>query len=383
MAKHALLSASGSERWMNCTASARLEEDYEDTSSVYAEEGTLAHSLGELMLKKWLGTESAASYRSNAARLRGHELYYKGMAAEVEEYVSYVQDKANVMRSEDKATTVLLEQRVDFSAWVPEGFGTGDCIIVNDEKLEIIDLKFGKGVEVSAYKNPQLMLYALGAIAGTGFVYDFTEVHMTIAQVRLGNFDTYTMTRDELLEWGTSVVKPLADQAYKGEGDPSPGDWCRWCRHRRDCQARSDFYLKLHQENEDFKALTIARLADVLQHTKEIQKWAKEMEEYALDLALDGDEIPGWKVVEGRSNRRISDPEDLLSRLLEHGYKEEEVIRPKEIQTITFLEKLLGKKQFGELAEGCIIKPEGKPTLVVETDKRPALNAVENDFEFN
>lgn len=385
MAKHALLSASSAERWLNCTPSARLSERYDDTTSSYAAEGTLAHTIGEMLLKIELGGNDGADieeFNTFIVELaQSNELYYEGMIDEVEDYVNYVLETYHEALTKSKDAVIFLEEKLDFSSYVPEGFGTGDCIIIADGEMEIIDLKFGKGVEVSPINNPQLKLYALGAYEKYGFIYGIEKITMTIAQVRLNNISSWTITADMLEEWAEKELKEKAHIAYEGKGETTPGHWCTFCKVRQICKARAFMNKGLYDKYEkDPNLLNTAEIAEILGHADSIAKWAKEMQDYALDEALKGTKYPGFKLVEGRSNRKIEDEEGLANTLLKEGYEEDKIYKPKALEGITNLEKVVGKKKLTELGKNFIVKPPGKPTLVSEDDKRPELDSAEEDF---
>lgn len=373
---HALLSASAAHRWMNCPPSARLTEAIADTISSYAAEGSLAHKIGELILKNYL---SGNDFPDEWARVRAHELFYDGMIDEVSVYTDYVIEQFNEAVKATGDPLIFLETKLDFSAYVPFGYGTGDCIIIADGQMEIIDLKFGKGVEVSAVNNPQLMLYALGAYEQLGFIYDIRTIKTTIAQVRLDHISSSIISTEMLLDWAENTVKPVAKLAFEGKGEQKPGEWCKFCKIKADCQARADQNLAFIEANKG-KRITIARLADILTQADEIMSWISDIKEHALNKALEGVEIPGFKLVEGRSNRQITDEESLAQILLQHISDPQKIYKPRALETITALEKLFGKKRFAELAKDYVIKPPGKPTLVPISDKRPALNSPEDDF---
>jgi len=376
--KHALLSASSAERWINCTPAARLTEKLKDTTSTYAAEGTLAHKIGELKLYEYLFPSGC--YEADWALIKSNELFYAGMIDEVSIYTDYVIEQFNEAVQATGDPIIFLEERLDFSNYVPEGFGTGDCIIIADGALEIIDLKFGKGVEVSAEDNPQLMLYALGAYEKYGFIYDIQNIKMTIAQVRLGNISSSVISSATLLGWAEDVVMPAAQLAFAGEGEQVPGSWCKFCGLKAECKARAEKNLAFVKKYQD-ATITLGLMAAILDQSGEIVSWISDVTETALIKALDGEEIPGYKVVEGRSNRQISDDAALAEILEKETAKPEEIWKPKALQTITALEKLFSKKRFAELAQAYIVKPPGKPTLVPNSDKRPALNSPEDDFD--
>lgn len=381
MAKHALLSASSAERWLNCTPSARLTEKIPDTTSPYAAEGTLAHSIGELQLQLALKLITKRQFNAELKKIKEHELYYEGMLDEVEDYTNYVLEQYNAAVGKTKDAVIFLEEKLDFSSYVPEGFGTGDCIIIAAGEMEIIDLKFGKGVEVSPIENSQLMLYALGAYEKYGFIYGIEKITITIAQVRLNNISSWTITADMLEEWAENELKEKAQLAFKGKGETVPGPWCTFCKVRHTCRARAEANIEVYSKyNQDSKLLSIEEIAEILGKADDIAKWATELKEYALEEALKGIKYPGWKLVEGRSNRVIDDPDALAKVLTKEGYKEEKLYKPKALEGLTALEKLVGKKKFNELAARFISKPTGKPTLVTLADKRPELDSAEEDF---
>lgn len=382
---HARLSASGSKRWMSCTPSVRLEEHFEETTSVFAEEGTAAHELSEIMLAYELGNTKKPTYTRALNKFMKENTYYsEEMKDYVEEYVAYVMERVNTMRAKTKDALVLIEQRLDFSEWVPDGFGTGDVLIIGDGLMEIIDLKYGKGVVVEAEDNPQMKLYALGAMHAHDMLYDIKEVSMTIVQPRLDAISTWTVSADTLYSWAQDEVKPKAELANKGEGEFNPGEHCRFCKAKAVCRARADKNLALAREEfQDPAMLTPEEIADLLFQTKEFAKWAKDVEEYALQQAEQGVAFDGWKLVEGRSNRKYVNESAVITTLEENGFDIDQISERK-LLAITNMEKLIGKATFAELLSEYIIKPTGKPVLVEATDKRPALNSLEaaqSEFE--
>ena len=384
--KHATLSASGAHRWLNCTPSARLEEPVPDTSSIYAEEGTLAHDLAELELKRILKEVDEKSYSKQLKAIKDHELFSQEMVGYINQFATYVMEQYMEAKERSSDAVIFLEQRLDFSKWVPEGFGTGDCTIISDKVMEIIDFKYGKGVEVKAEDNVQMMLYALGALDTYGYIYDIDTVRMTIHQPRIDNVSSWEMGADELLQWADEVLRPKAETAWAGEGEPIPGDWCRFCKVKNRCKARAEAAMSVPSDFDykDPNLLTVDEIAEILHEVDAIEAWAKDIRDYALVQARDnGAKFKGWKLVEGRSIRRYSDPEQVEKVLRAAKYKVKDIYKPRELKGITDMTKLLGRKKFNELLEqtGLVIKPEGRPTLVPESDKRPELNSVAADFD--
>lgn len=369
---HAILSASASSRWLHCTPSARLERKFPDASSPYAEEGTLAHAYAERFLNLFLKTgKTTVAIKDNAE-----------MQEAVQSYVSICVEKINEARTASPDAQIKVEQRLDFSRWVPEGFGTGDMVMVSDKYFEIVDLKYGKGVPVSAINNSQMRLYALGMYEAFGYLYGADEVRMTIVQPRLDSVSTETISVDDLLAWGEGVKKK-AKIAFKGEGEFCAGSHCRFCKARNTCRAHAEYELKNVKEDLQTAELEDFEISDILLRAKNIKTWLDGLESYALGKALDGYDWPGMKLVEGRSNRKITDDTIAANNLLNAGFGADEIYKPKALRSITDLEKLCGKKMFGELMSGVIEKPPGKPTLVSVDDKRQALEItnIKNDFD--
>ena len=374
--KHALLGASSSARWLVCTPSARLEAMFPDEQSPYAAEGTVAHDLAEAILRHKLEGKKAPKLDDYSAE----------MIEAVNRYVDICEEKVNEARARSSDAEAMIEARLDFSRWVPEGFGTGDMVIVADGILEVIDLKYGKGVPVSAVENTQMRLYALGAYDVNEFLYDIKTVRMTIVQPRLDSVSTDEMSLEELLDWGEDI-KPIAQHAWEGEGECTPCDYCNFCKARHTCRALADTCLDTFYKNGGKlnQLLTDREVSDILGMKDLITKWIKGVYDFAYEKALSGEkQWPGYKLVEGTSRRTITDPEAAAKTLLDNGYKEEDIFKPRELEGITNLQKVLGKKGVAEYLEAYIEKPEGKPTLVPESDKRPAINTVEtmmNEFE--
>ena len=374
--KHALLGASSSARWLVCTPSARLEAMFPDEQSPYAAEGTVAHDLAEAILRHKLDGKKAPKLDDYSAE----------MIEAVNQYVDICEEKVNEARARSSDAEAMIEARLDFSRWVPEGFGTGDMVIVADGILEVIDLKYGKGVPVSAVENTQMRLYALGAYDVNEYLYDIKTVRMTIVQPRLDSVSTDEMSLEELLDWGEDI-KPIAQRAWEGEGECTPCDYCNFCKARHTCRALADTCLDTFYKNGGKlnQLLTDREVSDILAMKDLITKWIKGVYDFAYEKALSGEkQWPGYKLVEGTSRRTITDPDAAAKTLLGNGYKEEDIFKPRELEGITNLQKVLGKKGVAEYLEAYIEKPEGKPTLVPESDKRPAINTVEtmmNEFE--
>lgn len=373
MSKHALLSPSSSHRWMNCTPSAMLEAEFENKSSSAAEEGTAAHAFCEHKLKKALRMRSrrpVSDYDSDE------------MQEHTDAYVDFVLEQLEIVKQTCKDPIILIEQKVDFSDYVPDGFGTADCLIVSDDKLHIIDFKYGLGVLVQAEENPQMKCYALGALAIYDSLYDITEVSMSIFQPRRENVSTWTVTVEDLRNWAEEELKTKAQMAIHGEGEFCVGEWCQFCRAAVKCRARAEEKLKIAQE--EFKLpplLTDAEIEEILPILPDITKWANDIAAYALESAVrHGKEWNGYKVVEGRSNRKYSDEDAVAKAAKEHGYTD---IYKQSLINITEMQKLMGKKDFEEIIGGLLIKPQGKPTLVSITDKRQPMNVadVKDDFK--
>lgn len=373
MSKHAVLSASGSHRWLNCLPSARLELEFDDFSSGAAREGTAAHALCEHKLKVALQMESQRPTS---------EYDCEEMEECTDAYRDYVLEQLELAKQTCNDPVVLIEQQLDFSCYVPDGFGTGDCIIISDKRLHIIDFKYGKGVLVDAEDNPQMKLYALGALEMYEALYDIEEVSMTIFQPRRENVSTWTISVDALREWAETELKEKAKMAFEGEGEYVPGEWCTFCRAAVRCRARAEEKLKLAQK--EFKMpplLSDAEIEEILHIIPDLTKWANEIIAYATDAAMNhGKEWNGFKVVAGRSNRKYSDEEAVAKAAKEAGFTE---IYRKSLITLTDMQKLMGKKQFEEILGDLIYKPPGKPTLVPKSDKRPAINTVNVKNEFN
>lgn len=373
MAKHAILSASGSARWLACPPSARLELKFPNTTSPYAEEGTAAHELAELTTRYWLGEISEPDFENARDILAQGKYYSTEMQEHANDYARFIYGRLQDTREKCADPIVELEvSGLDFSAWVPEGHGTGDCIIVADGTLEIIDFKYGKGYRVEATDNPQMRLYALGAIARYGPLYDLNTVRMTIFQPRLSREpSTDELTVAELLDWAEKYVKPRAMLAYAGQGDFAPSeDTCKFCRAKQRCRARTDFNLALFDDAPDDLLLNPNEAGAVLARAGDIKVWLADLEAYCLKTLLSGAPVEGWKLVHGRSNRKFTDELKVVEAMKAAGY-EEALLYKRELLSLTQLEKDFGKKAVAEILQGLIEKPAGKPTMVPATDKRP------------
>ncbi len=375
MAAHAILSASSSSRWLACPPSARIAAAYPDRSSSYAEEGTRAHALAEEALILYLA--SGEDDVHNVPMLEAMDGITAEMIEAVQKYVDICVEKIVAARSASPDAQILVEQRLDFSEWAPEGFGTGDMVIVSDGSLEVVDLKYGEGVPVSAEGNTQMRLYALGAVAAFQLLYAFDDVHMTIVQPRRDSVTTDCLSVDDLLAWGDSI-RERAQMAYDGKGAFCAGPHCRFCPARTRCRTLADYMLEEIQEGIMPENLTDAEIAGVVLKAKAIKSWLDGVEAYALHHALQGKEWPGLKLVEGRRKRTITDEHAAAMILLDEGqYAAAEIYKPLELQSLTALEKMVGKKRLAKLLQPVIHTAEGKPTLVSETDKRPAMQIID------
>jgi len=373
MSDHAVLSASGAHRWLNCLPSARLELEFVNNESSAAAEGTAAHALCEHKLKKALHMRSKRPVSVyNSDEMEEHS----------DAYVEFVMEQLELAKQSCTDPLILIEQRLDFSCYVPQGFGTGDCIIIADKKLHIIDFKYGMGVLVDAVDNPQMKLYALGALEIYDSLYDIEEVSMTIFQPRRENVSTWTIRVEDLKDWAEKELKPKAKKAYDGEGEYLPGEWCTFCRAAVKCRARAEEKLKLAQS--EFKLpplLTDSEIEEVLSKLSDLTKWANEIIAYATDAAVNhGKEWHGFKVVEGRSVRKYKDEDAVAEVAKANGYKD---IFRQSLITLTEMERLMGKSKFEKILGDLIYKPPGKPTLVPLSDKRPAMNVSNAKNEFN
>lgn len=368
---HSMLSASSSYRWMKCTPSAKLNAQIEDTESDFAREGTCAHELCEYKVRRLLG-EDVKNPTENL------DFYDSEMEECSENYVQYIAEILADIKQKCTDPITLVEQRLDFSKYVPDGFGTGDCVIVADDVLHVVDFKYGQGVEVSAENNPQMKLYALGTLELFDSLYDITQIEMSIFQPRLNNISRCTITKTELLDWAENTLKPIAELAAKGEGEFKAGEHCCFCKVKATCRKRAECNLELAKY--DFavpNTLETAEISIILSRADELAAWVNDVKEYALQQALSGVKYDGFKVVEGRSVRKYKDETAVAETVANAGFDPFE----KSVLGITAMTKLLGKSKFEELLGGLVVKPKGKPTLVPNTDKRAAINTAADDFK--
>lgn len=370
MPNHALLSASSSHRWLHCPPSARLCEGYDDKGSNFAAEGTDAHTLCEYKLRDALGMEA----KDPTEDLSWYD-------AEMEEsttgYAAFVMELVEEAKKNCSDPVVLIEQKLDYSRYVAEGFGTGDCVIIADGTLHIVDFKYGRGILVEAEDNPQMMLYALGALELFDCLYDIDTVSMTIFQPRRGNVSTYTLPKADLYEWADTVLAPAAELAWSGEGEYHCGEWCQFCKAKADCRERANANMELAKyEFKQPPLLTDEEVEEILGRIDELIAWASDIRDYALQAAIGGKHWTGYKLVEGRSNRKYTDERAVVAAVRAAGYDPYE----HKVLGVTAMTTMLGKKQFNDILGGLVAKPQGKPTLVPNSDKRPAMTNIINEF---
>lgn len=370
MGKHARFSPSSGKRYINCTPSLRLEEQFTDEESSYAAEGSAGHALAEHLIKKHLKCRSKRPVS---------DYYSDELLEAVDEYVAYVIQQIELAKQICKSSVFIIEQKVDLSSYVEQCYGTADMVIVTDKKIQIIDLKLGKGIPVSAIENVQLMIYGLGVLNDLEVLFDIEVLELTIVQPRLESISTWEITVDDLKSWANKVFVPKAKMALDGEGEFCAGDWCRFCKARFQCRARADEFLKLAQmEFKEPSLLSDDEMAEVLTVADDLKKWAEEVYTFAQNEAIvHNKEWPGFKLVEGRANRKYTSEEDVVEAAKVAGYED---IFKQSLIGITEMEKLMGKKQFNEILGNLVYKPQGKVTLVPMSDKRQQINlATAND----
>lgn len=374
--RHAVLSASKAHQWLACPPSIRWEESFpEREQTEAAAEGTLAHKLAEDHMRKRLDGKRLTV----PAKIKTDPLFKPGMVEHVAVYCDEIMTVVEQMRQDGQDPSVYLEQELDLSPWVPEGFGTADCIVIGNGTLHVFDFKYGKGVPVDAEENPQLSLYGLGAIYEYGMLYDINLVTLHIIQPRLDSITEWSIARDQLELWGEEI-KPIAEKAFKGEGEFNPGaDQCRWCRCKNVCRAYNTFILDAAKArfNDDGaerqpNEMSPEEIAELLKVVDEIKRWATRVADYALDQALtEGVKYPGFKLVEGISRRKITNEREAIDNLVVAGFLPIQIMK---LKGLGDLEELVGKKRLNELIGEYIEKPDGKPTLVPESDKRKEFN---------
>lgn len=377
---HALLSPSAAHRWIHCTPSVRLEEGARDEGSDFAAEGTLAHAIASRKILETLGRPHDEQDRE-IGELHDH-YYSEEMEGYTDTYRSIVLEKFNQAKTRSKDALLLVEVRLDFGAFLPDAFGTADAVIIADDLMEVIDFKYGKGVKVDADHNPQMMIYALGALDEFLLEYDIKRVWMTIVQPRIDNLSECGMETGELTAWRAVTLKPAAEAAFAGTGDQVPGEWCQFCKVRATCSAIAEKARQIC--NEDFREARLISDEDIpglLPLLPVLKGWLEDFASHALQRALDGATIKGYKLVEGKSNRQITDQDALLGALLVQGFQRDDLLKKPELKAIGELEKLVGKKRFAKIGKPWLVKPQGKPTLVEESDKRPVWKPKESASE--
>lgn len=366
---HALLSASSSHRWLHCPPSVRLTEHMPDRTSEFATEGSTAHLIAEIKLSRALGLES------------DEPTLFDNYSEEMEDctngYVSFVMEIVQALKDEGKNPLVLVEQKLDYSKFVEEGYGTGDAVIVAEGVIHIVDYKHGRGVKVDSTKNPQMMLYGLGSLELFDGIYEIDTVRMSIYQPRLSNVSTFEMSKDDLLKWADEVLVPISKLAFKGEGQYSCGEWCTFCKAKSTCKERAKLNTELAKmEFKEAPLLSDEEIVEVLTKVDALVSWANDVKDYAFNEALKGKKWSGYKLVEGRSTRKYADEAKVAEAVEKAGFNPYD----KKVIGITEMQKRLGKTKFLELVEPLVIKPAGKPTLVPDSDKRPEYNNAIADF---
>lgn len=382
--RHALLGPSSAARWIACPPSARLEAAVPNEGTKYTREGTLAHSICELKLQSYFSVMSKRTYNTRLNKLKKDELYAPEMESYTDAYAEYIKEQALSFASKP---LVMIEDRIDLRRWVPESFGTADCVLLHGDTLMVIDFKYGKGHSVSAEHNPQMMLYALGAYEKYRLLYSPARVKMAIVQPRIVDTpEEWETTLPELLQWAEEVVKPAAALAFAGKGEQRGGDHCRFCRVKGQCRAyaaphisAAEDFSKLDEPKEP-ALLTDEEIGNALTLAKPFAAWLSAVEDFALDAVLSGRAIPGWKAVAGRSVRRFTDTDAAFRELQANGVQEELLYERKPL-TLSQVEKLVGKKDFLRVVGPFVEKPMGKPTLAAESDPRPVYNSAAEDFQ--
>lgn len=371
--KHALLSASSAHKWISCPPSALLSKKFEDASSSFAQEGTDAHTLAQYKLEKLLGLDTKDPTESLS-------FYDEEMNSHAEYYAAFVIEQLEKARETCADPQILIEQKLDFSKYVPEGYGHVDCLIISDGTLTVIDYKYGLGIKVSAERNPQMFCYALGGLALFDGIYDIDNIHLIIYQPRRENISEYSISKSELIKWAEEVLAPTAQLAIKGEGEYKAGEHCQFCKAKATCRKRAEYNLELAKYDFEVPAtLDNDEIAAILTKADELVSWANDVKEYALKEALNGTKFEGFKLVAGRSNRKFTDEAAVADVVIAAGKDPYE----KKLLGITAMTALLGKKTFEDILGGLTFKPPGKPVLVTADDKRPVYNSAFEDFDEN
>lgn len=366
--EHALLSASSASKWLVCTPSARLEEQFENKTSEYMAEGTLAHEIAEFRVKSYfLDPITKTTYTRRLNKFKKVEHFNNDMLEATDIYLEYIK---NIAMQTSQKPFIAVEVKIDYSEWVPEGFGTSDCILISNNTLHVVDYKHGKGVSVSSENNPQMQLYALGAYNKYKLFYQIENVVMHIVQPRIDNVSSFELALEDLLNWAETVIKPQAQKAFAGIGDFVQGEHCRFCRAKGACEFRAKENMKVVEEIQNTTGtLSTGQISEMLTKTEGVELWIKDLKTYALEELLKGVEIPGWKAVEGKSNRKIVDVDKAFDILEANGY-DKTILYEKNPLGLTALEKLVGKKKLADAIGDYIEKPKGSPSLAKESDKR-------------
>lgn len=371
---HALLSPSSGKRWLTCTPSVRLEQQFDDSESVYAREGTLWHSLNELLTRRKLRLILEKDFKRELGFIEKNELYSDEMYEDSEEYAVYVIEKYHEALARTKDAKIFLETKIDLSAYAPESFGTGDVAILADETMVFVDGKYGRGVPVSAIENEQCMLYALGLLDTYGWMYNVKKVQIVIYQPRINNINSWTVTVESLLKWGEEFVRPRAKMAFEGQGEYIAGDHCKFCRAKTRCRTQKDYYMDMAVDVfKEPQILSDEEVSQVLTKVGGLISWAEAVKEHVTAEMKKGKSWPGWKLVEGKSNRIFLDQPKVIALLKEKGYTDETIYDTK-LRSVTQMEKALGKSDFGAFLNTFVKKPYGKPTLTTAEDKRAAYD---------
>ena len=377
-----LFPPSAANRWLNCPGSVLATKDLPDTTSPYAEEGTLAHELAEIKVKLEFGQIGTYEYGKRHEKISAHRLYQKEMEEHTDRYLDQIREYINALSDPDPM--VMVEQRVDMTKWAEGSFGTADCLIAFDGGLAVFDFKYGKGVPVDAARNPQLMMYGLGAYNLVRYLYRVDFVDLNIVQPRLGRYSMYHVDIGELLEWG-DAVEHKAKAALSGAADTYAGDWCRFCKLKAACRTRAESAIEAVEDFREIAAsvdqLDLITLGGLLDKGKELDAWVRDAEEYALAQALQGEKIGGHKLVAGRGKRTWSDEDSALKALIAAGIEKSDLYKT-EPYTLAQIEKKLGKKAFGDTVGDFVVKAPGKPTLVKDTDPRPEWKPISAEEDF-